>query len=302
MSEKHSLRQAYRNITAPSELDDAMAGAVTRGKRSMRAYALRRRALMSVAAILAVFAIGINASPAFGNAMESLPGLGRVVNIMRIGNSSIGGKITDGQELGPITVASNTVTVAFSAQGQPSGTAPWFKTTYYTHPYSLVVELHGVRSLFADGVMPSVEDNAFISSIYRLVTLDDSAQRFVVSFVGPVSIEVRELADPAAIQIVLSEDKSEQPAALYSVRTASQGVGELIGIMEETLKLALRTQSENVRVIGDEQGGQFVEAGLFTTEAEALEHVKTLKSTTTLDFGLLVEHRTPGGIPGFVAP
>jgi len=304
MSNNHTdpLRESFSNIRLPEELDDVIASAVLRGQRALRYSALKQRVLMSAAAVITIFALSINVLPAFGSAMESIPVLGRVVSVLRIYRGSTGGQITDGQHVGPISVADETITIAFSSEGMPAGIAPYFNTTYHAYPYSLMIELHGVRSILEDGALPSFAQSQLVKGMYRVVTLDDSAQRYVITFTGPVEIEVKELADPAAIQIVLSEGNASGATTVYSVRTASYSFGEQVGVWESMLNEALEWQSESVRIIEDAEGKQFVEAAYFDTEIEAQAFVEALEATGVVETKLLIEQRGPNTIPQYLAP
>jgi hypothetical protein len=108
---------------------------------------------------------------------------------------------------------------------------------------------------------------------------------------------VKEYKEPAQVVITISPKKvsPEKQQPVYSVRTASVSFGETLGVMEEALLVG-----DNMRVLKDNQGGYFVEAGYYRTEAEAQEKMKQLKDEFGVVEPLFVEQRgyleLPGGI------
>jgi len=300
--EHNDLRAAHRAVKAPAGVDMAIRTAIARGERAtVRSHFVRRSFLASAAAIL-VFILSVNALPGFGNAMEQVPGIGLVVRAIRLANYGIGGTITDGQEVGPIRINRNAITISFTQDGLPVGTAPWFRTTTQEYPYSLLIELGGVRSIFADGKMPAIIRSPLVRNIYRIVTLDDSAQRLVVTFNGPVEVTVTELSSPAALQIVVERGTATQTSQVYSVRTASLPFGEMVGVWESLLNEALGWPGEGVRLLQDADGTHFAEAGYFATEELAEAQIEKLKASGLIDFALNVERRGPNDTPKFIAP
>lgn len=296
-----TLKEMYADIEVAAELDKVINNAISRAERQRRRTSRQRRAMLGFAALFACFAISINTIPAFAAFMGELPGVGRIVNILRLNNDTAGGgEITDGQQVGPIIVENETLTIFFS-EGMPNSVLPWYQATYKEYPYSLVLELGGVRSLFADGQLPSFAGSDLIDDMYRLITLDDSAQRYVITFSQAVDVEVRELANQAALQIAVSPAVASASEPVYAVRTASVSFGEHVGYMEEMLFHALDFQTETLRMLRDIEGTYFVEAAYFGSESEALAFRDSLLHAD-LDFPLYVEVRHPDNLPAFIAP
>jgi len=298
----NDLQSAHRTIKAPAGVDLAIRAAIVRAEKSKTSAHYVRRSLLAAAAAFMVLFLSVNAMPGFGSAMENVPGIGVVVRAMRLTNYGIGGAITDGQAVGPIRINQNTITIAFAQDGLPANTAPWFKTSIQEYPHGLLIELGGVRSIFGDGEMPAILRSPFIRDIYRVVTLDDSAQRLMVTFNGPVEVTVTELSAPAALQIKVAKGAATETRPAYAVRTASIPFGETVGVWESMLSEALGRPGEGVRLLQDENGMHLAEAGHFATEELARAQVERLQASGLIDFALHVERRGPTDTPKFIAP
>ncbi|MBS3938837.1 MAG: hypothetical protein KGZ50_09750 [Peptococcaceae bacterium] len=295
-------QNAYNALKCPAEMDMVVRRAVDRAHKAKKQSLLSKRTLLPVAAALLASVLTLNAMPEFGRAMEQLPGIGWVVRAVRLENYLLGGAITDGQEVGPITISRNTIEITFTQGQSATQTAPWFKTTKQDYPHGLLLELQGVRSLFAGGVMPEITSSPLIRNTYRIITLDDSAQRIMFTFNGPVEVTVTEVASPAGIRIKVAPGQTAATARRYAVRTSSHDVGEQIGIKEGVLNAALGWPESGVRMLQDNQGKHFVEAGLFATRELAEAFIAKIRSTGQVDFALQIEQRGPSDIPVFIAP
>ncbi|MGI6358368.1 MAG: hypothetical protein ACOX2K_06730 [Bacillota bacterium] len=296
------LKQALENVPVAPELGSVVTQAVARGQRRVRRATVMRRTAASFVALFLVLTATVNISPRFADAIGTIPGVGKLVNILQLNKGpAVGGNITDGQQVGPIGVDGETITISFSHEN-PGATMPWYQATYQQYPYSLVLELSGVRSLFNQG-LPSFANSELIADMYRIVTLDDSAYRFVITFTGPVDVEVREVHAPASLQISVA--KAEEPQVtgpVYSVRTPSFGFGERVGHVEAMLKDALGWDTDTVRMLADADGVHFVEAA-YLPSREAAEALRAeLLQSEMIDFELLIEERDPDTLPAFVAP
>jgi len=317
VQEMEDLKVKHMQTEIPAELNARINTAIKRGairikkRRSCQTFV---KVLSSIAAALLVFVGALNGSPAFATYVGSLPGGETIVRLLTfVGDRAIGGEITDGQDIRRITVERSadyeTIQVDFTwgftlVQGEPRGaavgTAGHFTVTRKTHPESIIVHVGGVRSFSAAQSLPDLARMQFIGSIYRLITLDDSAHRFAVTFTRPVAVEVTEQRNPARIVIRVSEDKqAEQLPAMYSLRTASMPLGETVGHAEEDLKF--RLGSEQARIQQDIAGYYLAEEGLYTTRAEAERRMIAL---TTAGFGrpLYIERRDAKAVPQHIKP
>lgn len=299
---RDTARHAFDNITVAPELERTIRRSLARAASFRRRQAILRKSLLSLAAAFLIFAVSVNALPALGNTMEGLPVVGRLVSALRLDRMGIGGQITDGLHVGPITFARDSITINFTDGNSLAAKAPWYKITEHSHPYSLIIEAHGVRGLHPSAVNPLFTGNAYIKEMYRSVILDDSALRYVIVFNRPVEVVVRELTTPAAVQIVLSAAQSASADAVYVVRTYSQASRGSAGELEENINAALEWQGDGVRILRDTKGGYLAEAGFFTTELAAQEFVAKLRAEGLTDLPLTIERRGPNDIPRQLAP
>ena len=234
--------------------------------------------------------------------MEGIPVLGRLVSALRLDRLEVGGQITDGMNVGPITFTRDTVTINFTVGNSPAAEAPWYKVTQYSHPHSLILATHGVRGWHPTADNPRFASNAYIKDMYRSVIPDDSALRFVIIFNRPVKIVVRELTTPAALQLVLSPAAPAKVDAVYAVRTYSQVYGWSAAQLEESIMAALEWPWEGVRLLRDAQGGYMAEAGFFTTEIAAQELIAKLRAAGLAEVPLTIEKRGANDIPRHLLP
>jgi len=299
---RDTARHAFDNLTVAPELEGTIRRSLARAASFRRRQAILRKSLLSVAAAFLIFAVSVNALPALGNTMEGLPVVGRLVSALRLDRMGIGGQVTDGLHVGPLTFARNSITINFTEGDSLVDKAPWYKITEHSHPYSLIIEVHGVRGLHPSAVNPLFTGNAYIKEMYRSVILDDSALRYVIVFNRPVEVVVRELTTPAAVQIVLSAAQSASADAVYVVRTYSQASRGSAGELEENINAALEWQGDGVRILRDTKGGYLAEAGFFTTELAAQEFVAKLRAEGLTDLPLTIERRGPNDIPRQLAP
>jgi len=299
---KDTLRQAFDQIAVAPELDNTIRRSVARASSLRRRQAVVKKSLLSIAAAFLIFTTSVNVLPALGNTMEGIPVLGRLVSALRLDRLEVGGQVTDGMHVGPLTFSRDTVTINFTENNSPAAKAPWYKVTQHSHPHSLIIEAHGVRGLHPNAISPNFAGNAYIRYMYRSVILDDSAQRFVIVFNQPVAIEVRELTAPAALQLVLSAAAPVNEDAVYAVRTYSQASRGSAGELEESIRAALEWQGEGVRILRDSQGGYMAEADFFSTEIAAQEFVAKLRAAGLADLPLTIERRGPNDIPQHLLP
>jgi hypothetical protein len=301
------MKENYDAIKIPDALDMAIQKGMLRGKQEMKK---RRRStgyfkvFTSIAAVLLVFIIGINTSLTFADTIKELPGGETIVRILQFNKEKAeGGEITDGQDIKDIDTEKNEDferLIVDLYQGDQTANVPGhFTITYLQYPYSIIVEVSGIRAFSAWNNLPDLSDKELFNEIYRLITLDDSAHRFVVTFKKPVLLEVTEQNNPAKIIIDVREDKeAEKLPVVYSLRTTSHPFGEGIGIAEEILKWELG--SENARLLRDSSGTYFVEEGIYLTEEEALERLAEIEEYEYFDFKMVIEkresHKTPKSI------
>ena len=306
MSSIDEMKTIYDDIIIPEELDSVVKNAIRRGRTTMKKNYKTGyfKIFGSLAAALLIFALALNTSPAFANSVKLLPGGETIVRLLTfVGDTAVGGEITDGQDIKDIEVEKQadyeTLTVDLYQGMDAAAIAGHFTITHKTHPYSIEVGLAGVRAFSAAEAFPDLSDMDLFDDIYRLVTLDDSAHRFVVTFKKPVIVEVSEQENPARMIITVREDKEAKPIGpVYSLRTASMPFGEMVGVAENILEFELG--SENARLLQDESNLYFAEEGLYQTMAEAEARLAEIKQYEHFTFEMHIEKRESGAVPGLI--
>jgi hypothetical protein len=297
------LKEEFDQIDIPENLDSVISHAIKRGKKDLRKITFRKKILKSAAtsiAAFALFALSLNTIPAFAESMSNLPIVGNLVKVLQFdrGQGS-GGEITDGTKVqigdpdkqGEYEI----ITINFMLEDNPTFAANYFEVTYREYPYSLIFDIPGARG-FYDHIFPDPKSSKLVEDIYRLVTLDDSMQRFVITFKEAVEFEVLELADPAQIIVKLKEKPQQEVLQpVYSLRSGSYPFGESVGVIEGILRY--EENGKDVRLLKDMEGTYFVEEGYYETEREALARMDELKASQLMDVSFYIEKREAGDIP-----
>lgn len=291
------FKQAYRDIEIPEELAAVTQQAIERGKLHRRRAKTRTRgwkqAGISAAAIFVLFTVSVNTMPAFANAFENVPGLGKLVKILQFNKGSAGGGTPqDAVDVSFITVQKQGdqehITLNFTQDNQVQQEATSFHVSFTEYPSTMTFAVGGARRFSAVKDFETLKQSPYIEDAYEIISLDDSLVRFNVAFKEAITYEVKEYKEPAQVVITISPKKTtpelEQP--VYSVRTGSVPYGEELGMMEESLLVA-----DQMRVLKDKQGGYFVEAGYYRKEAEAQAKLKQLKDEFGVVAPLFVERR-----------
>ncbi|MED2130062.1 DUF4179 domain-containing protein [Brevibacillus porteri] len=287
-------KQAYHDIEIPEELAAVTEQAIERGKLHRKRAKARtswvKHAGVSAAAVFVLFTVSVNTMPAFASALENVPGLGKLVKILQFNKGSAGGGTPqDAVDVSFITVQKQgdqeSIILNFTQDNEVQQNASSFHVSFTEYPNSAVKDFE------------TLKQSPYIEDAYEIISLDDSLVRFHVTFKEAIAYEVKEYKEPAQVVITISpvEVSPEKQQPVYAVRTASVPYGETLGAMEESLLVA-----DNMRVLKDKQGGYFVEAGYYRTEAEAQEKMKQLKHEFGVVEPLFVEKReyleVPGGI------
>ncbi len=301
----NDLKKSIDEVEVPQELDNVINKAIKRGKRDMTKknykFKVIKAAACAAIVLATAFTAGINTIPAFAESLKDIPGVAGIVKVLQFEKGSgTGGELTDGQDIKNIDwdkkEEGEAITIEIFAEDAPAIVPGNFEVTHQEYPYSLLLTLNGVRSLSMSDFVTS-EDSELLDSVYRIITLDDSMQRFVITFKTAVEVEVAELQDPAGIYIEFKEDKTlESLPPIYSLRSASFDFGEPVGVIEERLRWEY--DGNSVRMLQDREGKFFVEEGYYFTEEEAMARQEEIKELEYVDFELYIEKRGGTDIPG----
>lgn len=304
-----ALREEYDAIPIPAELDFAIEKGLSEGRALKRSRQWGKAFKGMAAAVIltvGVLTTAVNVSPAFAEAMESIPVIGRLVEVLRFtdGKAS-GGAITDGSDISEIVVAPNgeaqELFIHFTQTGTAQAVSAAYTMTYTESPSVMQIDVGGVRMMSAREDFQTIRELDLVEDVYTLMTLDDSLVRFQIVFKSPVSYEVEEYADPAGIRLIVRELVKEQPDAVYSVRTVSIPLSESFGHMEEMLMNSGDPRiSGAYRILKDASGDFLFEFGQFETKEAAENLFKELRGLVPLDMRL--EQREPDSLPERLEP
>lgn len=310
------------DVKIPEKLDNIIQQAIDKGVRQMR----RKRSLSNamkfaaaVAVVISTFIASVHFVPAFAAQIEKLPGGETIVKFLRFNRASVsGGEITDGKDINKIekevgeteTPAvddnsnektspeekpqSEIIKIAIGSE-ETDDSLSHYEITYLEYPYSAVVYVSGVRAFSAADDLKNISEGPLVRNAYRLVTLDDSAHRFVITLKKPVSIEVTEETGPPRLVLTIKEEKAAiNNTKVYSVRSESMPFGEGVGVIEEIL--IGQYNSQHARMLQDSEGTYLVEEGYYATEAEAQARIDEINAVDP-SLKLYIEERTPEQLP-----
>ncbi|MBG9788668.1 DUF4179 domain-containing protein [Brevibacillus laterosporus] len=311
----NELKQSYESIEIPKELDTVIQSAKAKGNAELssrnkgvgrmknKTSRILMKGLGGVAAMFLLFGVAVNTLPGFVAAAENVPFLGSLVNVLQFNSGyANGGERTDGSNIKPITFKkekdAEQIVINFTQGNKEWGetlqrTAPAFHVSYQENPYTMTFTLDGVR-WFDNQTFEELKKSDLVADAYRLITLDDSSDRFVFVFKSPVKYEVKEYSDPAQIVLNLSKDHQVQEKTVYSIRTAAYPLGEKLALIEEGL-----IEEQGVRILKDSENMFYIEVGLFENMEEANRKVSeisekygsTYKEEYGMELNVFVEKR-----------
>lgn len=303
-SKKNSMdnfKKAYDSIDIPDELQSIIEESIGKGRKKMKRNSTKklwiRNACAGVAATFIVCTALINTMPAFAQGLQDIPGVGTLVKILQFNDGRAGGgTVTDGSDIHEIESAkqedAESIIIKFAKDDSIQNIANHFSVRYSEYPNTMTFTISGARRLSAEKDFENLKKNRFVKDVYKIITLDDSMERFAITFNGPVKYEVKEYKEPAQIVITLKEDNNTKNVPVYSVRTASYPFGETLGIIEERL-----IELKDMRILKDREGTFLVETGYFESEDEANKKIKEFSNILGPDIELYVEKRNPDDIP-----
>ncbi|MFF2911185.1 DUF4179 domain-containing protein [Paenibacillus sp. NPDC057934] len=294
------MHRAYNDIEIPQELSAATRMGIERGKQQRRKNRVVRRSLKwgsSAAAVLISFTISVNTMPAFAGSLEQVPVLGKLVEVLQFTHGSAGGgTIQDGVDVDFIALKTqgerDQLILNFANPDEDQTLASSYNVKFTEYPYTMTISVSGARKFSAAKDLETLKASRFVEDAYPLITLDDSAIRFSVTFKEPVSYEVKEYKDPAQVVITLKQGAGDQKQPVYSLRTPSQPAGETLAIAEEML-----FGVEGLRMLKDQKGLFLVEAGYYPTEEAAQEAMKQIQTEHGYAEPLIVEKRMAVELP-----
>ena len=200
-----------------------------------------------------------------------------------------GGRVTDGLSLIGFDLESveNGLDVVLTFDDEPG----WYRVEYYTHPFSLILSLSGVR--FVETTLP--QGQYIAASVSPLITLDDSMYRFYIELQRPAYVSVRTGQDNITVSLRETPYDALDWNPRYSVRTGFLE-GESLGMAEEILGQHSFFPARVIR----SKDQYVVEAGLYATISEAEAAYQRLRSLG-VDLDLVVEERSTSQRPQLTA-
>lgn len=176
--------------------------------------------------------------------------------------------------------------------GEAREKVPHYTVKYMENPSTMTFVISGVRAINAQRDFQDLKASNYISDIYTSIILDDSAVKFTIVFKAPIKYEVKELNNPAQIQIIVTGGNNTNINKIYSVRTPSYEMGEMIGNIEE-----LVANEGNIRTIKDDRGTFCVEIKNFDTKEKAENMINELNKKYGESLKIIIEERDVNSIP-----
>ncbi|QEK10954.1 DUF4179 domain-containing protein [Crassaminicella thermophila] len=289
------LKDQYFEIEIPKEIDVYINNGIIKGKLQLKKEKRKAKQIKwfgSIAAVFIAFVISINTIPSFAAATCDIPGLGKLVKILKFEkNIGHGGIITDGTDVNLISMQKykdyENIIINFS-----NDTASHFDIYYREYPYTLIFSVSGARHFSAQNDLKLLKQSSFIKDAYPIITLDDSMIRFALTFNKPFNYEVTEYKEPAQIVVKISPKKEIPKHEIYSIRSKSYINGEELGLLEETF-----LDLEGTRILKDRKGYFCVEIGYFNSIDEAQKNLEELKDKYPILSQFYIEKRNALDLP-----
>lgn len=304
--EIHPLKQAYYDIEIPKELAQAVQSGMERGRiQRKRMRTIKRwttRIGVSSAVLFILLTLTVNTMPAFASSLKSIPGLGKLVQVLQFHNGSAsGGSLQGAANIRHIQLekegAQESVILHFSEGSKPQKTASLFHVKISSYPSMMTFSMDARRFTAIDE-LKMLEQSQYIEDAYQIISMDDSLIRFNVVFNEAVKYEIKEYEEPAQVVITLqamsTADLTQKPS-MYSLRTVSAPYGESQGLFEEVL-----SGREGKRILKDEEGMFLVEAGLFHTRAEAEKSLQDIEEQLGMAKHFVIEERAFSQVPATI--
>lgn len=298
-------KKAYEEIEIPEELAAVTDAAIQKGimeqkrKKNARTSLWVKRIGLSAASLFILFTISINTIPAFASSLEKIPILGTLVKTLQFNKGHAGGgTITDRTDVNVISLhkqdGQEQIVIHFAQDNQAQQIASYFEVKYSEYPNMMSFAISGARQFSAVTDLEVLKKSNLIKDAYEIISPDDSLVRFNVVFNDHVDYKVDEYKEPAQVVLTIKPVPSKvEQTPVYAVRTNSFEYGESQSIYEEKL-----LNQEGLRVLKDQQGTYFVEAGYYKTEVEATAKLNELKQTYSFtDDTLFIERRVAHQIP-----
>ncbi|MBU5440384.1 DUF4179 domain-containing protein [Tissierella sp. MSJ-40] len=294
------LKKEYDKIEIPNNIDDYIEKAIERGSVEMQMSKRKNKWVKwvgSAAAVFTIFTISINTIPAVANTMIDIPGIGKLVQVLKFEKGSgIGGNITDGTDVNFIALNKDkdieNIVINFSKEDKIEDLASHFKVDYSEYPYTLTFTISGARKFSAEKDLKELKNSNIIKDAYSLITLDDSMIRFSITLNEAVDYEVKEYKEPGQVVVTLRPGEQKDNKRIYSIRSKSYEFGETLGIMEEELY-----ELEGLRILKDQNGTFIVEAGYFDTLKKAENKKEELEKEYESISEFVIEEREIKDIP-----
>ncbi|QHI71601.1 hypothetical protein [Aminipila terrae] len=275
------MKEFKEQISIPSELDEAILTGIKKGKIKMEKRNNVKKNMLKTAAVfiigIGVFTAGINVSPAFADSMRAVPVLGTLVQIFQVNKAEVSGGQTVTNAKGEIFLKKQEGKEQLIINFANSEKASRYSATYQKDPQSITVALPGTTdvTLLSD-YKRSEGESAFIKSVYKLMTLDDSMVRYVVEIEDYSNVQVSEYKNPGQIVIEITKNENYTFHDIYSVRSYSFKDGESFAQLEEKLK------GQKYRILKDEQEKRFFEFAQFDSKDKAEKFAKKFNKIDTL--------------------
>ncbi|MEG2570440.1 MAG: hypothetical protein RSA70_03305 [Clostridia bacterium] len=193
------------------------------------------------------------------SSLEKVPIIGELVHVLRIGG---GGKTTDGTHAA-VSATTSSIRINFTQDSNPTSNAPNFNVLKFSAPHRLLFTLNGVRSFDFDATREDFEKLPFVSDVYKIIYLDDSAYSFVVELTQDVDYKVSEYRHPGYIELSFLAPNKVEPSGVYFVRSPSMPMDEGLAAVCDALG------SDHASMVKTQDGEFCVASPVFSSKADA---------------------------------
>lgn len=274
----------HDNIKIPDNIDDFIDKGINRGVNMKKNSGNKNSGFKKIVAAsilccgVSIFAI--SNVPTMAEGLVSVPVIGSIVKVLNVSGSinkseAVGGQVTDGGKVVGNKVAQRYVKIYFKDNTTEEDLAkvPAYKIKYSKYPYRATLEFEGIRNFDINEIIKSFEKLDYVKDVYRVVSLSDSSFEVNIEFDRNVELNIKELENPAALEIEAKEVKDNTEKA-YFIMSKSQD-GESSAQIKDILN-----KDFNVSIVKANKEDMYIaQIGPFSSKEEAEKELQRVKDS-----------------------
>ena len=256
------------DVVIPDGLEEAVQAGLQRGRqvcaRRARVRQWTARSVLSLVLVLALFAGGVNLSPAFAAALADVPVLGTLVRVFQRDAPQAEGGHPGGADQVSLTLERDGEEERLILR-YDQDQAALYQVRYERYPGTITLTLPDTgRVEVLDAAARARDASQYIKEVSSLPSLKEGSAVLQIELERDAGVQVAEYQNPGSVVLTLTpapDDLTE----IYSLRTLSVEEERFPTLTEGWTQ----TGETETRTLRDEQGLLFLELGQYASRAEA---------------------------------